>query len=115
MHGFKVYTEELTKNQRKRKESYQLRYIRQGKMGILRIRPIKSRKFVEVRGKIGFEVNFDENDYLHRTMRLIGKGVNVSELVNGEEVILYDRGDSEAKRAMKVIQAIVRYPDVQHW
>ena len=106
---------ELTKNQRKKKESYALTYIRQGKMGILRIRPLPGSKWVEVRGKAGFENNYDENDYLHSTMSLIGKGVNVSDFVNGTEVVLYDRGDPTAKLAVRAIRAIVRYPDAQHW
>ena len=103
MKTFFSFITELTKNQRKKKESYALTYIRQGS------------KWVEVRGKAGFENNYDENDYLHRTMSLIGKGVNVSDFVNGTEVVLYDRGDPTAKLAVRAIRAIVRYPDVQHW
>jgi len=115
MQRFSHFITELTKNQRKKKESYALTYIRQGKMGILRIRPLPGSKWVEVRGKVGFENNYDENDYLHRTMTLIGKGVNVSDFVNGTEVVLYDRGDKVAKLALRAVRAIVKYPDVQHW
>jgi len=55
MKTFAQFITELTKNQRKKKESYALTYIRQGKMGILRIRPLPGSKWVEVRGKEGFE------------------------------------------------------------
>ena len=115
MKTFAQFITELTKNQRKKKESYALTYIRQGKMGILRIRPLPGSKWVEVRGKEGFEYAYDDNEFLHRTMTLIGKGVNVSEFVNGEEVVLYDRGDPIARKALRAIRAIVKYPDAQHW
>lgn len=117
-HNMKLFSKfitEITKNQRKKKEAYALTYVRQGKMGILRIRPLPGSKWVEVRGKVGFEYNYDENDYLHRTMTLIGKGVNVSDFVNGTEVVLYDRGDKVAKLALRAVRAIVKYPDAQHW
>ena len=48
-------------------------------------------------------------------MTLIGKGVNVSDFVNGTEVVLYDRGDPVAKKALVAIRAIVKYPNAQHW
>ena len=115
MKTFAQFITELTKNQRKKKESYALTYIRQGKMGILRIRPLPGSKWVEVQGKEGFEYAYDDNEFLHRTMTLIGKGVNVSEFVNGEEVVLYDRGDPVARKALRAIRAIVKYPNAQHW
>jgi len=115
MQSFGKYLTELTKNQSKKKESYALTYIRQGKMGILRIRPLPGSKWVEVRGKVGFEYAYDDSEYLHRTMTLIGKGVNVSDFVNGTEVVLYDRGDTVAKQAVRAIRAIVKYPNAQHW
>ena len=110
-----TFITELTKNQRKKREAYALTYIRQGKMGILSIRPLPGSKWIEGRGNEGFEYAYDDNEFLHRTMTLIGKGVNVSEFVNGEEVILYDRGDPVAKKALKAIRAIVKYPNAQHW
>ena len=75
MKTFMTFITELTKNQRKKREAYALTYIRQGKMGILRIRPLPGSKWIEVRGKEGFEYAYDDNEFLHRTMTLIGKGV----------------------------------------
>ena len=81
------------------KDQYVLHMKEIGKKGTPRSVP-KGR--VELRGKPNYEGNgYDPKDKLHRFLDTIGKGVNVSELINGKVAVLSDKNP----RAQKGLEA----------
>ena len=91
----------------KRTTFYKLQYITHGPNAVLKITPNGATAWIELRGKSNFEIAYDPNDKLHRTVTQIGKGVNVSDFVNGKIVTVFDRGDATAEKARRVLDAIV--------
>ena len=64
-------------------------------------------KWVEVRGKPNFEVKFDKKDQLHKVITSLGKSANISDFVNGE-VVSINPNQPDGKKAMKVIQGLMK-------
>ena len=67
-------------------EGYKLQLERDKEMLVLNITDTGTGKRTEVRGKSGYETNYDPNDKLHMLLDKIGKSANISELMNGEVV-----------------------------
>jgi len=69
-------------------ESVAIKFERGDDYDVLHIKE-KGKNRVEVRGKSGYESgNYDANDKLHQTLDKLGKAANISELMNGETVVL---------------------------
>jgi 5'(3')-deoxyribonucleotidase len=69
-------------------ESVAIKFERGNDYDILHIKE-KGKNRVEVRGKGGYESgNYDPKDKLHRLLDKLGKAANISELMNGETVVL---------------------------
>ena len=67
-------------------EGYKLQLERDKEMLVLNITDTATGKRTEVRGKPGYETNYDPNDSLHILLDKIGKSANISDLMNGETV-----------------------------
>ena len=67
-------------------EGYKLQLERDTDMMVLNITDTATGKRTEVRGKPGYETNYDPNDKLHQLLDRVGKSANISELMNGEVV-----------------------------
>lgn len=62
---------------------------------------------VELRGKAGYEIGgYDPKDKLHQFLDAVGKGVNVSELINGSVAILADR-NPRAKKGLEMARKLM--------
>ena len=69
-------------------ESVAIKLERTDDYDILHIKE-KGKNRVEVRGKKGYESgNYDSKDKLHKLLDTLGKAANISELMNGETVVL---------------------------
>ena len=69
-------------------ESVAIKFERGNDYDILHIKE-KGKNRVEVRGKKGYESgNYDSKDKLHKLLDKLGKAANISELMNGETVVL---------------------------
>ena len=69
-------------------EGYKLQLERDREMLVLHIKDTATGKRTEVRGKPGYETNYDPNDSLHILLDKVGKSANISELMNGEVVTI---------------------------
>ena len=69
-------------------EGYKLQLERDKEMLVLNITDTATGKRTEVRGKPGYETNYDPNDSLHILLDKVGKSANISELMNGEVVTI---------------------------
>ena len=67
-------------------EGYKLQLERDKDMDVLHIVDTKTNKRTEVRGKPGYETDYDPNDSLHILLDKVGKSANISDLMNGEVV-----------------------------
>ncbi len=81
-------------------EHFALQLIRGSSYDTLKIWENNKKAWLEVRGKPGYEIGgYDKTDPLHNFLDILGKGVNVSELMNGEKAYL----NPNNPRAMKAI------------
>lgn len=83
-------------------ETYTVQLVRQPHIDTLKIKRKGDRKWVEVRGKPNFEIMFDPKDALHQVIQQLGKASNISDLVNGEIVVVNPKHPHGAK-AVKVL------------
>ena len=67
-------------------EGYKLQLERDKEMLVLNITDTSTGKRTEVRGKSGYETDYDANDKLHQLLDKVGKSANISDLMNGEIV-----------------------------
>jgi len=83
-------------------ESVAIKFERTDEYDILHIKE-KGKNRVEVRGKKGYESgNYDPKDKLHRVLDKLGKAANISELMNGETVVLNPKHPN-GPRAIKTV------------
>jgi hypothetical protein len=69
-------------------EGYKLQLERDRELLVLHIKDTATGSRTEVRGKPGYETNYDPNDKLHQLLDKVGKSANISELINGEVVTI---------------------------
>jgi len=69
-------------------EGYKLQLERDKELLVLHIKDTATGKRTEVRGKPGYETNYDPSDSLHILLDKVGKSANISELMNGEVVTI---------------------------
>lgn len=88
-----LYRERYTTN-----EGYKLQLERDDEVLVLNITDTETGKRTEVRGKPGYETNYDPTDSLHILLDKIGKASNISDLMNGEIVSINPK-HPDAERA----------------
>ena len=87
-------------------EGVKLKLIRGPKQDVLKMWNKGDRKWVELRGKTGFETKFDPRDPLHRAIAQLGKATNISDFVNGTEVSI-NPNHPDGKRALNTITKLM--------
>ena len=88
-------------------EGYSVQYVRDKDVDVLKLKDTKSPKWVEVRGKKNYEVTYDRNDQMHKAIDSLGKAANISDLMNGEVVVI-NPNHPHAKKAIENIQRLMR-------
>jgi hypothetical protein len=86
-------------------EGYSVQYIRDKDIDVLKLKDTSKKGWVEIRGKKNYEVNYDRNDPMHKTIDKLGKAANISDLMNGEIVII----NPHHPHGKKAIEAINRH------
>ena len=89
------------------KEGVRLILIRGKGEDVLKMQDTKEKSWVEVRGKSGFETNYDKRDPLHQAITALRKSVNVSELMNGEPVGI-NPNHPDGKKALATITRLMK-------
>jgi uncharacterized protein YecA (UPF0149 family) len=87
-------------------EGVKLKLIRGPKMDILKMWNKGDKKWVELRGKSGFETKYDPKDPLHKAITQLGKATNISDFVNGTEVSI-NPNHPDGKRALATITKLM--------
>lgn len=88
-------------------EGIKLRLERDRDIDVLHIMDTKDKQRIEVRGKKGYETDYDANDKLHQVLDRVGKAANISELMNGEVVSInpnHPQGTRAIRTARDVLQ-----------
>lgn len=89
------------------KEGIKFKLIRGKNMDVLKMWNKGDNKWVELRGKPGFETRFDPKDPLHKAIKALGKSANISDFVNGDEVSINPK-HPDAKKALKMIKGLMK-------
>jgi len=97
MIGFKTYISEGIK----------LKFIRGKSQDVLKMWNKGDSKWVELRGKPGFETRYDPRDPLHKAITALGKSANISDFVNGNEVSINPR-HPDGKKALDIIKRLMK-------
>jgi hypothetical protein len=87
-------------------EGIKLKLVRDKNQDTLKMWDTKEKSWVELRGKPNFEVKFDKNDPLHKAIAALGKSVNISDFVNGDEVSI-NPNHPEGKKALQKIKKLM--------
>lgn len=87
-------------------EGVKLKLIRGKDMDVLKMWNKGDKKWVELRGKPGFERKYDPKDPLHKAISALGKSANISDFVNGDEVSI-NPNHPDGKKALKTINALM--------
>lgn len=88
-------------------EGVKLKLIRGRNMDVLKMWNKGDSKWVELRGKPGFETRYDPKDPLHKAITALGKSANISDFMNGDEVSINPR-HPHGKKALKTIQGLMK-------
>jgi len=97
MIGFKTYISEGIK----------LKLIRGRSQDVLKMWNKGDSKWVELRGKPGFETRYDPRDPLHKAITSLGKSANISDFMNGNEVSINPR-HPDGKKALATIKRLMK-------
>ena len=88
-------------------EGVKLKLIRGKDMDVLKMWEKGDKKWVELRGKPGFERKYDPKDPLHKAISALGKSANISDFVNGDEVSI-NPNHPDGKRALTIIKKLMK-------
>ena len=88
------------------KEGVKLKLIRGKDMDVLKMWNKGDKKWVELRGKSGFETKYDPKDPLHKAITALGKSASISDFVNGTEVSINPK-HPDGKRALDTIKKLM--------
>ncbi len=88
-------------------EGIKFKLIRGKDMDVLKMWNKGDNKWVELRGKPGFETRYDPKDPLHKAITALGKSANISDFMNGDEVSINPK-HPDAKKALKTIQGLMK-------
>ncbi len=88
-------------------ERVKLKLIRGRNMDVLKMWNKGDSKWVELRGKSGFETKYDSKDPLHKAITALGKSANISDFMNGDEVSI-NPNHSDGKKALATIKKLMK-------
>ena len=88
-------------------EGVKLKLIRNKNMDVLKMWNKGDNKWVELRGKSGFETKYDPKDPLHKAITALGKSANISDFMNGNEVSI-NPNHPDGKRALATIKKLMK-------
>ena len=88
-------------------EGVKLKLIRNKNMDVLKMWNKGDQKWVELRGKSGFETKYDPKDPLHKAITALGKSANISDFMNGSEVSI-NPNHPDGKRALATIKKLMK-------
>ena len=88
-------------------EGVKLKLIRNKNMDVMKMWNKGDKKWVELRGKSGFETKYDPKDPLHKAIAALGKSANISDFMNGDEVSI-NPNHPDGKRALATIKKLMK-------
>ncbi len=88
-------------------EGVKLKLIRNKNMDVMKMWNKGDSKWVELRGKSGFETKYDPKDPLHKAITALGKSANISDFMNGNEVSI-NPNHPDGKRALTIIKKLMK-------
>ena len=88
-------------------EGVKLKLIRNKNMDVMKMWNKGDKKWVELRGKSGFETKYDPKDPLHKAITALGKSANISDFMNGNEVSI-NPNHPDGKRALTIIKKLMK-------
>ena len=88
-------------------ERVKLKLIRGRNMDVLKMWNKGDSKWVELRGKSGFETKYDSKDPLHKAITALGKSANISDFMNGDEVSI-NPNHPDGKKALATIKKLIK-------
>jgi len=84
-------------------EGVKLKLIRNKNMDVMKMWNKGDSKWVELRGKPGFETKYDPKEPLHKAITALGKSASISDFMNGDEVSI-NPNHPDGKRALTIIK-----------
>ena len=88
-------------------EGVKLKLIRGRNQDVLKMWNKGDSKWVELRGKPGFETRYDPKDPLHKAITALGKSANISDFMNGNEVSINPK-HPDARKALDTIKRLMK-------
>ena len=88
-------------------EGVKLKLIRNKNMDVMKMWNKGDKKWVELRGKPGFETKYDPKDPLHKAITALGKSASISDFMNGDEVSI-NPNHADGKKALKMIKGLMK-------
>ena len=88
-------------------EGVKLKLIRNKNMDVLKMWNKGDNKWVELRGKPGFETKYDPKEPLHKAITALGKSASISDFMNGDEVSI-NPNHPDGKRALATIKKLMK-------
>ena len=88
-------------------EGIKLKLTRGKDMDVLKMWNKGESKWVELRGKPGFERKYDPKDPLHKAITALGKSANISDFVNGNEVSI-NPNHPDGKKALNTVKRLMK-------
>lgn len=88
-------------------EGVMLKLIRDKSQDVLKMWNKGDSKWVELRGKPGFETKYDPRDPLHKAISALGKSANISDFVNGDTVSINPK-HPDARKALATIKRLMK-------
>ncbi len=88
-------------------EGVKLKLIRNKNMDVLKMWNKGDNKWVELRGKPGFETKYDPKEPLHKAITALGKSASISDFVNGDEVSI-NPNHPDGKKALATIKKLMK-------
>jgi len=88
-------------------EGVKLKLIRNKNMDVMKMWNKGDQKWVELRGKSGFETKYDPKDPLHKAITALGKSASISDFMNGDEVSI-NPNHPDGKRALATIKKLMK-------
>ena len=88
-------------------EGVKLKLIRNKNMDVLKMWNKGDNKWVELRGKPGFETKYDPKEPLHKAITALGKSASISDFMNGDEVSI-NPNHPDGKRALTIIKKLMK-------
>jgi hypothetical protein len=88
-------------------EGVKLKLIRNKNMDVMKMWNKGDQKWVELRGKSGFETKYDPKDPLHKAITALGKSASISDFMNGSEVSI-NPNHPDGKKALAAIKKLMK-------